>query len=123
MKGTETIKIEQPFEGDGNRIYYVNGGRCSGKVNKTINELVVYINNLLQENQELKKQLEEYKRLGFKHLNDKCNKLENQRKEFIEYLRNLSNWYDADGVKQGMVNGILNKYKEIIGVSDENNIK
>ncbi|MGN0993033.1 MAG: hypothetical protein ACI4PE_03850, partial [Bacilli bacterium] len=31
-----------------------------------------------KENQELKKQLEEYKRLGFKHLNDKCNKLEKQ---------------------------------------------
>ena len=28
------------------------------------------------ENQELKKQIEEYKRLSFKHLNDKCNKLE-----------------------------------------------
>ena len=27
-------------------------------------------------NQELKKQIEEYKRLSFKHLNDKCNKLE-----------------------------------------------
>lgn len=39
-------------------------------------------------NQELKKQLEEYKRLGFKHLNDKCNKLENQQKEFIKFLEN-----------------------------------
>ena len=28
------------------------------------------------ENQKLKKQIEEYKRLSFKHLNDKCNKLE-----------------------------------------------
>ena len=28
------------------------------------------------ENQKLKKELEEYKRLSFKHLNDKCNKLE-----------------------------------------------
>ena len=28
------------------------------------------------ENQKLKNQLEEYKRLSFKHLNDKCNKLE-----------------------------------------------
>ena len=30
------------------------------------------------ENQKLKKELEEYKKLGFEHLNDKCNKLENQ---------------------------------------------
>ena len=59
MKGTETIKIEQPFEGDGNRIYYVNGGRCSGKVNKTINELVDYINNLQQENRKQKEIIDE----------------------------------------------------------------
>ena len=36
------------------------------------------IKDYKKENKELKKQLEEYKRLGFKHLNDKCNKLENQ---------------------------------------------
>ena len=33
---------------------------------------------LIKEHHELKKQFEQYKRLGFKHLNDKCNKLENQ---------------------------------------------
>lgn len=38
-----------------------------------------------------------------------------QQKEFILYLRHLSNWYSADGVKQGMVNEILQKYKSIIG--------
>ena len=42
-------------------------------------------------------------------------KLKEQQKEFILYLRHLSNWYSADGVKQGMVNEILQKYKEIIG--------
>lgn len=41
--------------------------------------------------------------------------IETQQKEFILYLRHLSNWYSADGVKQGMVNEILQKYKEIIG--------
>lgn len=40
------------------------------------------------ENLKLKKELEEYKRLGFKHLNDKRNKLENQQKEFVEWLTN-----------------------------------
>lgn len=40
---------------------------------------------------------------------------ESQQKEFILYLRHLSNWYSADGVKQGMVNEILQKYREIIG--------
>ena len=46
-------------------------------------------------------------------------KKEVQQKEFILYLRNLSNWYSADGVKQGMVNEILQKYKEIIGVEND----
>lgn len=44
--------------------------------------------------------------------------LKNQQKEFIDYLRNLSNWYSADGVKQGMVNEILSKYKEINHIAD-----
>ncbi len=35
---------------------------------------------------QLKKQLEEYKKLGFKHLQDKNNILETQQKEFIKYL-------------------------------------
>lgn len=86
MKGTETIKIEQPFEGDGNRIYYVNGGRCSGKVNKTINELVDYTNNLQQENQELKKQVEENK--------DNYNCLLKQKEQF-EYI--MSKQVDYQG--------------------------
>ena len=82
---------------------------------------------LLKENQELKKQLEEYKNGYFKlsEENDnyaiKFHKYKTQQKEFILYLRHLSNWYSADGVKQGMVNEILQKYKSIIGVSDENN--
>lgn len=42
-------------------------------------------------------------------------KTEMQQKKFILYLRHLSNWYSADGIKQGMVNEILQKYKEIIG--------
>ena len=53
MRGTCLIKIEQPFEGD-NKVYYVNGGRCSGKVDKIINKLVDCINELQQENQKYK---------------------------------------------------------------------
>ena len=77
---------------------------CSKKSNMVIQEFIDTIIQLQQENQslkkenkilrenaehndkvvdkvnwenlKLKKQLEEYKRLGFKHLNDKCNKLE-----------------------------------------------
>ena len=89
-------------------------------------------NELLKENQELKKQLEEYKRLGFKHLNDKCNKLENQQKVFIDYLEDLikQNETVVEVSKYGLPKNcskllidfykeILSKYKEIIGVSDE----
>lgn len=70
------------------------------------------------ENLKLKKQLEEYKRLGFKHLNDKCNKLENQQKQFIEWLTNEANInpYDiSDYIYENIINTILSKYNGIIG--------
>lgn len=81
----------------------------------------VEIADLVQKNQELKKQLEEYKRLGFKHLNDKCNKLENQQKKFIEYLEEKEKEFDilGDPKNAGACKGILRKYKSIIGVSHE----
>ena len=69
------------------------------------------------ENQKLKKQLEEYKRLGFEHLNDKCNKLENHQKEFIEWLTNEANInpYDiSDYTYEDIINTILSKYEDII---------
>ena len=69
------------------------------------------------ENQKLKNQLEEYKRLGFEHLNDKCNKLENQQKEFIEFLENEKNInpYDiSDYTYEDIINTILSKYEDII---------
>ena len=82
------------------------------------------------ENQKLKKQLEEYKRLCFVHLINKCNKLENQQKEFIEFLENekdrlareCSPTYEGSLGKKRFVNEdifnevdkILSKYYEII---------
>ena len=71
------------------------------------------IRELQQENQELKKQLENYKKLGFKYLQDKNNNLENQQKEFIEYLENEITQYG--GYKLILYKEILSKYKEIIG--------
>ena len=71
------------------------------------------------ENQKLKKQLEEYKRLCFVHLINKCNKLENQQKEFINYLTSyielLSD--DPDYVEEGqkeILEEVLLKYKEMV---------
>ena len=69
------------------------------------------------ENLKLKNQLEEYKRLGFEHLNDKCNKLENQQKEFIEWLENEKNIYPydiSDYTYEDIINTILSKYEDII---------
>ena len=63
-------------------------------------------------------QIEVYEQL-IEQLQQEMKKVTIQQKEFILYLRHLSNWYSADGVKQGMVNEILQKYKEIIGVSDD----
>ena len=66
---------------------------------------------------EIEKELVQYKKLGFKHLNDKCNKLENQQKEFIEWLTNEANInpYDiSDYTYEDIINAILSKYYEII---------
>lgn len=83
---------------------------------------------LEKENQDLKKQLENYKKLGFKYLQDKNNNLENQQKEFIEYLEDLikQNEIVVEVSKYGLPKNcskllidfykeILSKYKEIIG--------
>lgn len=95
---------------------------------------------LIKENQKLKKQIDNYQKelekadnltqicifngkeeskISYRKCLNILDKKETQQKEFILYLRHLSNWYSADGVKQGMVNEILQKYKEIIGVEDE----
>lgn len=80
--------------------------------------------DLSMENDYLENENEEYK-LNHKQLKDldKIQKsfieLKNQQKEFIKYMRELSNWYSADGARQGLVNEILQKYKQIIGVLDE----
>ena len=97
--------------------YYGENARC--------------IDLLIKENQKLKKQVENYKKLGFKYLQDKNNNLETQQKEFINYLedekdrlaRECSNIYE-DGLGKtrlvnedifNEVNDILQKYKSIMG--------
>ena len=83
------------------------------------------------ENQKLKKQLEEYREQVNKGLYNTClpyttgyNKAikdkENQQKEFIEYLENEKNInpYDiSDYIYGNIIDAILSKYEEIIGVS------
>ena len=94
-------------------------------------KLSSYIRQLDKENQELKKQVENYKKLGFKYLQDKNNNLEKQQKEFIKFLedekdrlaRECSNIYEdslghtrlVNEDKFNEVNDILQKYKSVIG--------
>jgi hypothetical protein len=87
-----------------------------------------YVEMIEEKNQELKEELEESKdnyncllnqKKQFEYIMSKQVDYQGQQIEFILYLRHLSNWYSTDGVKQGIVNEILQKYREIIGVSDE----
>lgn len=108
------------------------------------NSLIKYDNlclNLIKENQELKKQLEEKQnplKGIFAQVNDdtllrdcgnmnaEINELKNQQKEFIEYLEKTIEELECDNVDDEEMKGyliqriytfkeILSKYKEIIG--------
>ena len=83
---------------------------------------------LLKENQELKKQVEQYKGSQIANYN--------QQKEFIEYLEDIikQNEIVVEVSKYGLPKNcskllidfykvILSKYKEIIGVSDDSKAK
>lgn len=88
-----------------------------------------YLERLEKENQELKKQLEECKNLLDKGLFnasfpyrtgfDKGYKAgkETQQKEFVKYLEDKINFYkiNTQGYSMGLVEEVLQKYKEIIG--------
>lgn len=113
-------------------------------------------NELLKENQELKKQLEDktedYRRMkdNFDSKVDVLTKIETQQKEFINWLEdeiqqqetviaeNQEKSYfliyedekedlklssQKAYIRRIILEEVLQKYKEIIGVSDENNIK
>lgn len=87
---------------------------------------------LLEENQELKKQLEEYKKdiedldnqnqRAFKNMQlnqlKTCNMIK-QQKEFIKWLENYINLFDKKDIYEegscDTIEEILQKYKEIIG--------
>ena len=103
--------------------------------NEYYNLLEEKMARLINQNKKLKKQVEDYIKSNMKLKEELSNKrkeyqdtykdvrieikeYKTQQKEFILYLRHLSNWYSADGVKQGMVNEILQKYKEIIEKCD-----
>ena len=88
-----------------------------------------------EEHEKLKKQLEEYKDKINWYENFEVNKTidklrlkhNNQQKEFIEYLENEIYSFELRGTSpeynfENVLKRILLKYKEIIGVEDENNM-
>ena len=82
-----------------------------------------------EEHEKLKKQLEEYKRLGFKYLQDKNNNLEKQQKEFIKYMNSCIKELEKGSpnklqntINLGIIDitkTILQKYKSVIGDIDD----
>jgi hypothetical protein len=117
IKGETGTYVEIPR----NRITF------KSKEAEIIFDLTLENDELRLKNQELKKQLENYKKLGFKYLQDKNNDLETQQKEFIKYLEDeINKWnynYDSynyeyeveEPTAEELANKILQKYKSIIG--------
>lgn len=117
IKGETGTYVEIPR----NRITF------KSKEAEIIFDLTLENDELRLKNQELKKQVENYKKLGFKYLQDKNNDLETQQKEFIKYLEDeINKWnynYDSynyeyeveEPTAEELANKILQKYKSIIG--------
>lgn len=70
------------------------------------------------EKEQLKKQVDEYKKLGFKYLQGKNNNLEIQQKEFIEYMNKTIEELQCDDVDDEEMKGyliqIIDTFKEIL---------
>ena len=80
-----------------------------------------FIEELIQENQELKKQLKELEEQSSNAINKQVARgivLINQQKEFINYLKSMLE-NEKDNFSVARVKDVLLKYKKIIGVSDE----
>ena len=104
------------------KFLHINGGAISYYVDRHVSD---YVDRLQKENQELKKQLEEYDRKLFFTKNELDmrqksidNKL-NQQKEFIELLEKEIVDSKAGSSQQYYAKEHLSKYKSIIGDSNE----
>lgn len=96
------------------------------------------IKNILEENEELKKQLEEYKKelekadsitqscifngkedskISFRKCLNMLEEYKNQQKKFIKYLEDEKWLYEINtqGYSMNLIGKVLSKYKEIIG--------
>ena len=123
-------------------IYYPIESKTNGYIDYNDVEKILTIEDLYQENKELKKQLEEYKHKGLYNTclpyttgyNTAIKYKENKQKKFIEYLENekdrlareCSQIYEDSLGKTRYVNEdifnevdtILSKYKSIIGCKE-----
>ena len=122
------MKIIKDFEGEDLEVSdfgeWIGKDYIDYKSEYKSNQKLIKI--LLQENQELKKQLErKYEKVGTltgELLYEENTKLINQQKEFINYLESESKELIRDaGYHQRICLEILEKYKGIIGGSNENN--
>ena len=118
--------------------YYIQGSDHYLIPKDVFKELFNEMSNWREEVKELKKQLTTYQILhrdckidNLKNIS-KIEEMENQQKEFIEYMNKTIEELECDDVDDEELRGyiiqridtfkeILSKYKEIIGVSNENN--
>ena len=116
--------------------YYIQGSDHYLIPKDIFDELFNEMSNWREEVKELKKQLEEKENIAC-NWKDSClenagkiEKLENQQKEFIEYMNKTIEELECDDFDDEEMKGyliqridtfkeILSKYKEIIGVSNE----
>lgn len=84
------------------------------------------VEDLAKENKELKKELEEYRRLGFKYLNDKCSKLEKENKilrenaEHNDKVVDRVNWENLKLKKQ--LEEASSNVKEVMSCDDRRDV-
>ena len=111
--------------------FYIQGSDHYLIPKDVFDELFNEMVNWKEEAKELKEQLTTYQILhrdckvdNLKNIS-KIEEMENQQKEFIKYLEEKEKRFDTIGepINAGVCCGILQKYKSIIGVLDENNIK
>ena len=115
--------------------YYIQGSDHYLIPKDVFKELFNEMSNWREEAKELKKQLEEKIKIGVadhkyaSKCEDKVITMENQQKEFTEYMNKTIEELESDNVDDEEMKGyliqridtfkeILQKYKEIIGVSD-----
>ena len=107
-------------------IYYPVESKTNGYIDYNDVEKILTIEDLYQENQELKKQLEnKYSKIGTlmnEVLYEENTKLINQQKEFIKYLESeigcrelISDLLFNHNKELNVYKEVLQKYKEIIG--------